>query len=190
MTLSREQIVETAYATLRQQGLAGVSMRRLAQDLGVQPGALYYYVASKQELLAAVAERILARSAEAVLPTDPRQAACDLRRALLEVRDGAEVVSFAHALNPEALATLADLSELFADRFSATHAGWAAQTLIHYVLGFVAEEQNRIELIRADILTEPGSANPMGAFLFGVDAILQGLATVAARADADRITPI
>src|SRR5580704_7670017 len=69
MALSRTQIVEAAYAMLREHGLAGLSMRRLAQDLGVQAGALYYHVASKQDLLAAVAERILSDSAPTISAT-------------------------------------------------------------------------------------------------------------------------
>jgi TetR/AcrR family tetracycline transcriptional repressor len=176
--LSRAQIVEAAYSILRQHGLAGLSMRRLAQNLGVQPGALYYYVDSKQELLVAVAERILSDSIELASATEPGQAACDLRAALLQVRDSADVVSFAHAYKPDVLGMLRDLPGLFSDRFPPQHARWAAQTLIHYVLGFVAEEQNRAELIRAKILpTDPGSVDSSNAFSFGVSAILHGLAS-------------
>ena len=75
MALSRATIVEAAYAMLCQHGLAGLSMRRLAQDLGVQAGALYYHVESKQDLLAAVAERILGDSAPVISATDPGQKA-------------------------------------------------------------------------------------------------------------------
>ena len=46
MALNRTQIIAAAAATLRERGLAGRTMRRLAQDLGVQPGALYHHVAS------------------------------------------------------------------------------------------------------------------------------------------------
>ena len=109
-------------------------MRRLANDLGVQPGALYYHVASKQDLVAAAGEHILAAAG----PSPPilRQAAKELRALLLDVRDGAEVISFVYAYRPAALAPFAHLGE----------------TLIRYVLGFVAVEQNRAELIRARIV--------------------------------------
>jgi TetR/AcrR family transcriptional regulator, tetracycline repressor protein len=174
--LSRTQIVDAAYAKLRQHGLNSVSMRRLAQDLGVQPGALYYHVASKQDLLAAVAERIFTDGAGVISTTDPVQAARDIRETLLRVRDSADVVSFAHAFRPDAVAPLSVLHRLFAEQFPAREARWAAQTLMHYVLGFVAEEQNRAELVRGRIVTDqPQDTGSSDAFLFGVNAIRQGL---------------
>ncbi|HUC26796.1 MAG TPA: TetR family transcriptional regulator, partial [Streptosporangiaceae bacterium] len=176
MALSRTQIVDAAYAILRQHGLPGLSMRRLAQGLGVQPGALYYHVASKQELLAAVAERTLSDSAQAISTSDPAQAASDIRQALLPVRDSADVISFVQAFRPDTLIPLQHLQRLFAKQFSAEQARWAAQTLVHYVLGFVAEEQNYAELVRAKVLTDqPSEAESRSAFQFGVDAILRGL---------------
>jgi AcrR family transcriptional regulator len=176
VTLTREHIIETAYATLRDRGLAGLSMRRLAQDLEVQPGALYYHVPSKQEMLAAVAERILADTTAAISGSDPVRAAADLRGALLRVRDSAEVISFAHAFRPGALSPLRGLEQLFAGQFTPQQARWAAQTLMHYVLGFVAEEQNRAELVRAGIVGgDPDPAESSEAFSFGVSAILRGI---------------
>jgi AcrR family transcriptional regulator len=180
MALSQPQIVDAAYVMLRQHGLSGLSMRRLAQDLGVQPGALYYHVASKQDLLAAVAERILGDSAQAISATDPAGAAWDIRQALLPVRDSADVISFVQALRPQTLIPLQRLEQLFASQFPDRQACWAAQTLIHYVLGFVAEEQNHAELVRAKILAgQPSEAESREAFQFGVHAILQGLDALA-----------
>lgn len=183
MALSRTQIVEAAYARLREQGLAGLSMRHLAQDLGVQAGALYYHVASKQDLLASVAARILADADPAISTTDPAQAARDIRETLLPVRDSADVISFVQAFRPEALIPFRHLHELFAERFPDQQARWATQTLIHYVLGFVAEEHNHAELVRAKILSSPPSeAESLDAFLFGVEAVLQGLAALSSQA--------
>lgn len=175
MKVTRAQVVDGALRVVREHGLSALSMRRLAEDLGVQAGALYYHVASKQDLLAAVAARIIDHGSGAA--TDPRAAAQALRAALLRVRDGAEVVSFAQAFRPDLLSPTRDLQRLFAGRFAAREAGWAARTLVHYVLGFVAEEQNRAELVRAGLLDgDPDeAAGSAAAFLFGVDAILGGL---------------
>jgi AcrR family transcriptional regulator len=182
VALSRTQIVDAAYAMLRQHGLPGLSMRRLAQDLGVQAGALYYHVASKQDLLAAVAERILTDSPQAISAADPAQAARGIRETLLPVRDSADVISFVQAFRPETLVPLQQLQQLFGKQFPGQQARWAAQTLIHYILGFVAGEQNQAELVRAQILTDqPGQAESGDAFQFGLDAILSGLAAVEAR---------
>lgn len=182
MGLTRTQIVDAACSMLREWGLAGLSMRRLAEHLGVQPGALYYHVDSKQDLLAAVAEQILADHAEEISTADPRQAARAIREALLPVRDSADVVSFVRAFRPDALVPFQRLDRLFADRLPARQARWAAQTLVHYVLGFVAEEQNRAELLRGMVLAEqPDREDPLDAFEFGIDAIVAGLATMRQR---------
>lgn len=178
MGLSRIQIVDEAYKILREHGLSGLSMRRVAKDLGVQPGALYYHIASKQDLLAAVAERILTDSAQAISTTDPSQAARDIRDALLPVRDSADVISFVQAFKPDTLIPFQQLHHPFTRQFSNQHARWAAQTLIHYVLGFVAEEHNHAELARAKITNQPSPAESTDAFLFGVNAIIQGLETL------------
>ncbi|MGH3252435.1 MAG: hypothetical protein ACRDOI_40335, partial [Trebonia sp.] len=74
---------------------------------------------------------------------------------------------------------LQQLQQLFGKQFPDQQARWAAQTLIHYVLGFVAGEQNHAELVRAEILTgQPGQDQSSDAFQFGLDAILHGLAAV------------
>ena len=62
MVLSREKILDTAYEVLATYGLADLSMRRLAQELHVAPGALYYHVKNKQQLLILLADYILARA--------------------------------------------------------------------------------------------------------------------------------
>lgn len=181
MVLNRTQVVDGACAMLGEQGLGGLSMRRLAQDLGVRPGALYYHVASKQELLVEVATRIL-DGGRPISTTDARQAAHDLRDALLGTRDGAEVVSFALAFRPDALGSLRDLDRLFADRHPPREARWAARTLVRYVLGFVAEEQNYAELVGTTILADVSAraAETDDAFRFGVEAFVRGLAALRA----------
>lgn len=179
MALSPSQIVNAAASILREQGLAGLSMRRLAQGLGVQPGALYHHVASKQELLVAVGEQLLSESAPAITTNDPAQAAGDLRAALLSIRDGAEVISFVHAYKPDALGPLNDLHVALARRLPPAQAPLVAEALIRYVLGFVAVEQNRAELVRARIVdAAPATTATEQAFSFGVHALLAGLESV------------
>jgi TetR/AcrR family transcriptional regulator, tetracycline repressor protein len=178
VALNRTEIITAAASKLREQGLAGLSMRGLAHDLGVQPGALYHYVASKQELLAAVGEQLLADSAAAISTTDAAQAAADIRAVLLPIRDGAEVISFVHAYKPEALPPFRDLYLTLTGRLTEVDARLAAEALIRYVLGYVAVEQNHVELIRARIL-EPEriacATSNTDAFTFGVTALLNGL---------------
>lgn len=60
MGLTSDAIVTAAHRLLADYGLHDVTMRRLAAELGVQPGALYYHVPNKQELLRRVAQQLLA----------------------------------------------------------------------------------------------------------------------------------
>ena len=154
MPLARQPIITAAYDALREHGLAGLSMRRLANDLDVQPGALYYHVASKQDLVAAVGEHIVGGAGR--VADGPEDAARQLRALLLDVRDGADVISFVYAYRPAALLPFAHLGD----------------TLIRFVLGFVAVEQNRSELVRAQIL-EPAPAED-DVFHAAVQAIVRG----------------
>ncbi len=47
----RHRLVDAAYRRLAADGAAGLGMRKLAADLDVTPGALYRYVAGRDELL-------------------------------------------------------------------------------------------------------------------------------------------
>jgi AcrR family transcriptional regulator len=56
--LSREAVVDGALALAATDGMDGVTIRRLAQHLGVTPMALYWHFKNKDELLAGMADRI------------------------------------------------------------------------------------------------------------------------------------
>ena len=58
--LSRELIVDRAVEMADAEGLEAVSIRRLGQEFGVTPMALYWHVQNKDELLAAMGDRIFA----------------------------------------------------------------------------------------------------------------------------------
>lgn len=59
VSLSRERIVTGAIAYIEEEGLAGLTMRRLGARLGVEAMALYRYVPGKEDLLDAVVEAIV-----------------------------------------------------------------------------------------------------------------------------------
>ena len=58
--LSRESIVDAAVELFDSEGFEAVTMRRLADNLGVGAMTLYGYFRTKEELLAALADRALA----------------------------------------------------------------------------------------------------------------------------------
>jgi AcrR family transcriptional regulator len=59
VALSRDMIVDTAIRLLDQDGLDGVSMRRVAEQLGTGPASLYAHVANKEELLDLMHDRVM-----------------------------------------------------------------------------------------------------------------------------------
>ncbi|MFQ4149282.1 TetR/AcrR family transcriptional regulator C-terminal domain-containing protein [Arthrobacter sp. LAPM80] len=174
MALTRELIVGTAMGILREYGLGDLTMRRLARDLGVQPGALYWHVKNKQELLTILAGMIL-EPVEKTAEVGIRSLALQVRSALLAVRDGAEVVALAHALTPETPSPLLRFAPLLAARGLAPRdAVWAAGALVHYVLGAVTQEQTRAGFIGAGLLAD-NTADTDAAFSFGLELFLAGL---------------
>lgn len=176
--LEQDQVVEAAIGILDTWGLADLSMRRLANALGVKAGALYWHVDNKQTLLALVADRILAQpppgAGEGVLPELERWAA-GLRCRLLQHRDGAELVASALAsglcrADPAAeAATLLQRAGL--DAVGARRGGRA---LLHLVLGHVMEEQNIATLLRLGVRPD-GPPTDEAGFGFAVHALVVGL---------------
>lgn len=59
--LDRKRVVRAAFALADEAGLAGVSMRRLADSLGVTPMALYKHVAGREEILDLMVDELVER---------------------------------------------------------------------------------------------------------------------------------
>jgi AcrR family transcriptional regulator len=86
-TLNRDRVLRAAVALADEVGVGAVSMRRLAQQLGVVPMALYKHVADKEELLDGMVDAVLGE----IEPPDPaldwqaavRQRVLSARRAVL-----------------------------------------------------------------------------------------------------------
>jgi AcrR family transcriptional regulator len=57
--LTEDEILEVALRVIEAEGMDRLSMRRLAQELGVTPMAIYRYVGSKDDLVQRVAGRVL-----------------------------------------------------------------------------------------------------------------------------------
>src|ERR1044071_590780 len=109
--LTRQTIIQTALRLLDQVGLEGLTVRRLAADLGVQSPALYWHLRSKQELLDAMADAITVAAGmgpphhgESWQHWLARPARAS-RRSLLAHRDGARIVANAR-MSPATLGML------------------------------------------------------------------------------------
>src|SRR5580658_9658525 len=79
--LTKRSVVDRGLAVADAEGLDGLTIRRLAADLGVTPMALYWHFRSKEELLGGVADQIWS---EIGTDVDPSADWVDQLRALLE----------------------------------------------------------------------------------------------------------
>jgi TetR/AcrR family transcriptional regulator, tetracycline repressor protein len=82
--LSQEAIVDAAFRVLDREGSAGLSMRRVADELRTGPASLYWHVANKDALVDLVIDRV---ASQVSLPEpDPDRWQEQLREWLIEVR--------------------------------------------------------------------------------------------------------
>jgi TetR/AcrR family transcriptional regulator, tetracycline repressor protein len=176
--LNHDEVIDTAADLLRAHGLADLTMRRLARELDVQPGALYWHVDNKQTLLVRVAERMLADVTTAAGSTPPegiRRLAQGIRAAILPVPDGSDVVALGYALDPTSVPAFVRLRRMVGQLCDSAESTAAATDLIvHHVLGAVGVEQNRRA---ADLPTREADA----AFDRGLDLALASITANTAR---------
>lgn len=184
---SRADVVAAALAILDEHGLPDLTMRRLAATLDVQPSALYWHFANKQTLLASIADQIVSRSVpsggrDGGWSSATRAEAKALRDALLAFRDGAEVVSSTLALGLGAGEPQSRLAATIgAGGFDPQTSEVAAAALLHFVLGHVSHEQQRLQADSLGVVADDHSADPTtgaggrAAFDFGITLLLTGL---------------
>jgi TetR/AcrR family transcriptional regulator, tetracycline repressor protein len=166
LQVRRDDVLRGARALLDDEGLDGLTMRRLGASLRVQPAGLYAHFPSKQALLAAMAADLVAGVAEPPAgPWDQRLAtlAHSLRRSLLGVRDGARLVADAFLGEPHAVLAGATGVRILTDDagLPAEQAAWSVATLAHYVVGHAIQEQ----------ATEPETRR----FEYGLALVLDGI---------------
>ncbi|WP_109780578.1 TetR/AcrR family transcriptional regulator [Streptomyces sp. CG 926] len=201
--LDRDRTVDTALDLLDEVGLDALTMRRLADAMDVRAGALYRYFATKDELLTAMAERMLAGLAATRTDGDWSERLATLARAmrtaLLARRDGARVYAGTHATGPHTLGFAeALLGVLRTAGFGEQDAARSLMAVVHFVIGHTLEEQaalwqpaegggaadpERLRLAAeperypqlAAVLPTLTSGDFAGHFDFGLSLLLRGL---------------
>jgi AcrR family transcriptional regulator len=181
--LSEERIVEAALKLAGEAGrLENVSMRALAQDLGLPVMTIYNYVANKEALYELVINHVL-RQVRIPLPEEGsweerlRQLERDSRRAV----NRCPGVSFDRRGGGAAEATrLADgaMSILASAGFDSTAAALAFATLFTFLLGQIELDATDLaELSATDIeeVTRETQLSRDEVFEFGLDAVIEGL---------------
>lgn len=194
----RAAIVSAAIALMDEHGLEGVSLRRIATQLGIRQPGLYHHFTSKTELLDAVADEILDRWHTDRAPADSEQwdefvarNARSLRRAMLSVRDGALLIASAGSRSPKPEIAIAQIALLENAGFSGTDALLALIAVSRYTIGSALEQQtarhggdivittSRTDVAVAhliDITRQVVSLGPDHEFDAGLAALIHGLA--------------
>ncbi|WP_067506651.1 TetR/AcrR family transcriptional regulator [Actinoplanes sp. TFC3] len=108
VTLSRARIADTAILLADEHGLDGLSVRKIAKELGVGPMRLYDYVATMSELLDLMVDAVYAEIAEVDPPVVWRDAVLHIvhrtREAALAHEWFADLLGARPHLGPHALA--------------------------------------------------------------------------------------
>lgn len=144
--LTRDAIVEAALTLLDREGINGLSMRKLAQELGVGAASLYWHVRDKEELLGLLLDRIVG---EARVPEpDPRnwreqvkELARENRRLLHSHRDAAQISLGRIPIGPHSVPVLErNLAVLRAAGLPPRVVALGADMFALFVGGFAFEE--------------------------------------------------
>jgi AcrR family transcriptional regulator len=143
--LSRSLVLEAAVALADRDGLEGFSMRRLAQELGVVPMALYKHVANKDELLDGMVDIVFGEIESPSIDDDWSSA---MRRRAISARQALKRHSWAIGLMETQNPGPANLRNHNAVMGCLREAGFSFQTAIHaysvqdaYIYGFALQEK-------------------------------------------------
>jgi AcrR family transcriptional regulator len=140
-----ERIVAAALAILDHGGLDRLSMRNVADRLGIHAATLYWYIEGKPELLSLLAESICQeiKAPPGMTPWRRRLEALmgQYRRVLLAHRDAAHVLAATPPAGAHRLRLVDIAMEAILDAgFRGAEAVRAGRLLVDYTTGFVQEE--------------------------------------------------
>ncbi|MGW2558710.1 TetR/AcrR family transcriptional regulator C-terminal domain-containing protein [Streptomyces sp. NPDC001514] len=155
--LSRERVLRAAVALADEAGAEAFSMRRLAQELGVVPMALYKHVANKEELLDGMVDVVVGEidppAAGADWKSAVRQRILSARRVLLRHRWAARVIESRTGPTPAVLAYLDSVIGTFRD-------GGLSADLTHHVMHALG---SRLLGFSQELFDGGRAADPTGA---------------------------
>jgi AcrR family transcriptional regulator len=202
-TLSRERVLGAAIRIADEVGIDGLSMRRLAQQLGVEAMSLYHYFASKDELRAGMLAAVFG---EMERPGQSGDWRADVRRASISAKDVLLSHRWAARLLGEPMEPSRAqlewmdgiLGRLREAGFSPTMTHHAYHALDSHIVGFVLwvlpflELDEAVPSLASDVLSGLGAGDlphfiehvdehltdrqdDVDEFEFGLDLILDGL---------------
>jgi TetR/AcrR family tetracycline transcriptional repressor len=168
----RAEIVRAGLDLLEEGGLDALSLRRVAQSLGMHAPGLYWYIEDKQELIDLLAKAILD---EALVgergPAEGEgwepwltEVVVRVRRALLAHRDGARVVAGAYLFRTNSITDLLEITidAMERDGYSRDMALHCGITVMRYTTGIALDDQASPTKRRAEIMRRLKEGIPVG----------------------------
>jgi AcrR family transcriptional regulator len=210
--LSRERVLLAGIELADANGLEALTMRRLAQELGVEAMTLYYYVTKKDDLLSGMVDIVLNRFA---MPSPGDEWKSALRATAISAHDGlvahrwAANLLFTSEVRPGRLRYMEGILGCLRDAgFSAEMTHHAYHALDSHILGFTlwqvgitAASEDLPDLAAGFLQALPADRYPRLAehvewhvadvpqdkseFEFGLDLILDGLERILTSAEAE-----
>jgi AcrR family transcriptional regulator len=86
-SLSRDRIIQASIELLDNSGESGLTFRALSERLATGPGAIYWHIANKSDLLAAACDAIVARTINETVVTTPEKTIRAVALSLFDVID-------------------------------------------------------------------------------------------------------
>jgi TetR/AcrR family transcriptional regulator, tetracycline repressor protein len=168
----RAEIVRAGLELLEEGGLEALSLRRVAQALGMHAPGLYWYIEDKQELIDLLAKAILDEAiANEKGPAEGEgwepwltEVAVRIRYVLLAHRDGARVVAGAYLFRANSITDLLEImiEALERDGYSRDMALHCGITVMRYTTGIALDDQASPTKRRAEIMRRLDEGIPLG----------------------------
>ncbi len=152
--LDRGQIVDAALAIIDRDGVAALSVRRLADALGVTPMSMYWHVRDKDELLELVGQAVLAEIEMPAARGDWRDKLRDVHRAMfrgfLRHPNTADVLIGRARYGPAGVALFERILSILLEAGLTPEAAFDAyQSLYLFTLGSMATSTRSLEFREA-----------------------------------------
>jgi len=191
--LARDQILDAALEICRADGFLALTIRRVADHLGVAPMAIYRHFANKAELIGEMLDRVWWQG---FIPTDERpadpvdsivEAFCRVRRHLLDHGEVAMLVAARPQPSEILLRNLDDMLNRFTlAGFDEHHIHQAFVALGSYTLGAVSFEASAGFTERICAIDDDGQALRLAAFdqIVSVDELHRGFVGMVIRGTA------
>lgn len=187
--VDQAKIVRIALEILQEEGYKSITIRKIAEKLGIKSASLYWHIKNKNELLELVADEICKEikfpDTNAMWDKQLMQIAFEWRERLLSIRDSAVVLSETAPTTPHRIQLIETIHTIFKnagmsneDTFSSL---WFFNT---YTISFILDEYRFIEISKKGS-SMPDTGQPPALnlsipdmdkeFHFGMEIMITGL---------------